>query len=117
MTKKVPITLADGKVRNLLFNFNALAELTDKLGVDIIDLRSALTGPGALKGIRGILWAGLIHEDKALTLDAVGEMIELSKLNEITEAAVKAISLAFGEPDGGPKNPETPEATVPAPSL
>jgi len=108
--RKVPILLADGKPRNLLYNFNALIELVETLGVDIMNIQAALTGPGALKAIRGILWAGLIHEDESLNLKATGNLIDMTKIQEITKAITTALTLAFGVPNGGPKNAEPPES-------
>lgn len=121
MTKrKIPITLADGKPRSLLYNFNALVELVETLGVDIMNIQSALNGPGMLKAIRGILWAGLVHEDKTLTLEAAGDLIEFGKIDELTKAVLEALDVAF-KSDGDPKNAEKPAteinpSTVPASS-
>jgi hypothetical protein len=108
MTKrKVPITLADGKPRNLLYNFNALVELVDTLGIDIMNIQAALNGPGMLKAIRGIIWAGLIHEDKTLTLADAGDLIEFGKIDDLTKAVLEALDAAF-KSDGDPKNAEKP---------
>ena len=116
--RKVPITLADGKPRNLLYKFNALVELVETLGFDIMNIQSAISGPGMLKAIRGILWAGLIHEDKALTIEEAGDLIEFSQIDELTKAMLEALDVAF-KSDGDPKNAEKPvtetnPSTVPA---
>jgi len=115
MTKrKVPITLADGKPRTLLYNFNALVELVDTLGIDIMNIQAALNGPGMLKAIRGILWAGLIHEDKALTIEGAGDLVDFSKIDDLTKAVLEALDVAF-KTGGEPKNAEKP-VTEPSPS-
>jgi hypothetical protein len=118
--RKVPITLADGKPRNLLYKFNALVELVETLGVDIMNIQSAISGPGMLKAIRGILWAGLIHEDKVLTIEEAGDLIEFSQIDELTKAILEALDVAF-KSDGDPKNAAGPAteinpSTVPASS-
>lgn len=113
MTKrKVPIILADGKPRNLLYNFNALIELVDTLGIDIMAIQTTLNGPGMLKAIRGILWAGLIHEDKALTIEGAGDLIEFNEIGELTKAILEALNVAFVSSDGVPKNAEEPVSPV-----
>jgi hypothetical protein len=119
MTKKtVPIVLSDGKTRHLRFDFNALIALEETLGISIANLKDAMAGPGMLKAVRGILWAGLIHEDEALTLRAAGELIDAAKINEISAAVMDALSTAFGTAEGEPKNAETPvtPATETSPS-
>ena len=119
MTKKtVPIVLSDGKTRHLRFDFNALIALEETLGISIANLKDAMAGPGMLKAVRGILWAGLIHEDEALTLRVAGELIDAAKINEISAAVMDALSTAFGTAEGEPKNAETPvtPATETSPS-
>ena len=110
--RTVPITLADGKPRNLLYKFNALVELVETLEIDIMNIQPALSGPGMLKALRGILWAGLLHEDKALTIEGAGDLIEFSRIDEISKAIIEALDVAFKSDDGGPKNAEAP--AVPA---
>jgi hypothetical protein len=112
--------LADGKPRTLLYNFNAPVELVETLGVDIMNIQAALNGPGMLKAIRGILWAGLIHEDKALTIEGAGDLVDFSKIDDLTKAVLEALDVAF-KSDGDPKNADKPvtetnPSTVPASS-
>ena len=106
--RTVPITLADGKLRHLRYDFNALVALEETLGISITNLREAMSGPGMLRAVRGILWAGLIHEDESLGLKAAGELIEAAKLGEISVVITEALSVAFGTGDGVPKNAEEP---------
>lgn len=69
--KAVPITL--DKARSLLYNLNALCLLKERCGINILTPdREQLEDPVA---VRAIAWAGLVHEDPALTLDQVGEMV------------------------------------------
>lgn len=45
-----------------------------------------------------IIWAGLVHEDKELTVDKVMDLIdEYSSLNEVSESMGKAFVQAFGD--------------------
>jgi hypothetical protein len=107
-SRSVPVTLADGKPRRLFIGFNALIKMVELLGIGPSDIQSAMSGPNMLQAIRGILWAGLIHEDRTLTIETVGDLIDPAKINEISEAIASAISITFGKPGGDPKNAEAP---------
>lgn len=71
------------KPRKLLFNFNAMVLFEEATGISILNqsVWSNLTA----KNIRALVWACLVHEDKMLTLEQVGEMLGLGNLEEITE--------------------------------
>jgi hypothetical protein len=107
-SKSVPITLADGKPRRLFIGFNALIKIVELLGIGPAEIQTAMSGPNMLQAIRGILWAGCIHEDKALTIETVGDLIDLTKITEVSEAITGAIALSFGKSGGDPKNAEPP---------
>lgn len=118
--RSVPITLLDGKPRHLYLGFNALTTLVKKLGIDIMDIQSALQGPGMLETVRAVLWAGFIHEDATLTLDDAGDLIDFGKIAELNDAILKALELSF-KSSGELKNAEKPvteinPSTVPASS-
>ena len=50
-----------------------------------------------IKDLLAIVYAGLCHEDKSLTLEAVGDLIdEYSDLNSIAEKVGDALTAAFG---------------------
>lgn len=81
----VPITL--DKERTLFFDLNALVALEEQ-GVDIATISEGVK----MSQVRGILWAGLIHEDKELTIEEVGTMVTLENIQEVSEAVGKAFS-------------------------
>lgn len=81
----VKITL--DKERNLRYTLNSLAELEDVLGVPLSELENVHMG---MKQVRAFLWAGLIHEDKDLTLEKVGDMVDMDNMNEINEKITEA---------------------------
>lgn len=93
-----------GKVRRLRYDFNAISELEERLNVTI----GQLMAPGHQSGfreIRGFLWAGLKWENRALTPEKIGELIqqhinaggELSLLMDKATQALQASGL-FGVP-------------------
>ena len=54
-----------------------------------------------IKDLLAIVYGGLYHEDKTLTIQKVGDLIdEYSNLNEVAEKLGEALTAAFG---GGPR--------------
>ena len=52
-----------------------------------------------IKELLAIVYAGLYHEDKNLTVSKVGDLIDdYSDLNEIAEKLGEALTEAFGKP-------------------
>lgn len=80
-----------GKVRNLRYTMNALAEIEDKLGVAMADMKDIKM---TIKNVRVILWAGLIHEDKELTIEEVGDMVDMSNFEEVQEKVAEAFAMS-----------------------
>jgi hypothetical protein len=92
---KKGITINLDKPRTLRYGINALAKIEDVTGKALMKLDLNNIG---IKDLLGIVYAGLYHEDKDLTIDKVGDLIdEYSSLNEVAENVSKALTLAFGE--------------------
>ena len=62
------------KPRQLRFTFNALCVLEDTLGRPLGDVLGALRRLNA-RDFRAVLWAGLRHEDPALTPEGAGDLV------------------------------------------
>ena len=108
----VPIELADGKPRRLRYDWNALEALEESAGIPLDSLQAVMSDPKLrMRTIRHILWAGLIHEDEALTPQATGRlMVPLSRMTDWVEAITRAFEVAFGTRSAGePKNATAPE--------
>jgi len=104
--KRVPI-LRD-RPRYLLYDVNALADLGDELGLNLLTpggwealtgkrVRDEATGEEkfipaepSLKRIRAIIWAGLRHEDPAITVREVGAMLNPADLGPAIQAYTEA---------------------------
>lgn len=84
--KMVKITL--DKERNLYFNLNSLEIIEELTGKSIDKITENMN----MKSLKAIVYAGLVHEDKSLTVDAVGEMIGFNDISRVSEA----IGEAFG---------------------
>lgn len=93
MKKGVTITL--DKPRTLRYGMNALAKIEDITGKSILALDLNKVG---IKDLIAIVYGGLYHEDKTLTPEKVGDLIdEYSDLSEIAEKIGEALTIAFGE--------------------
>jgi hypothetical protein len=109
--KTVPITL--DRPRHLRYNLNALIALGEALEINLLtkegweeivgktardpDTQQDVLIPAvpSFRKVRAIVWAGLLHEDKTLTEDAVGDLLEPSNL----AYAIKCYSEAFSDQD------------------
>lgn len=76
------------KERNLYFNLNSLEIIEELTGKTIDKVTQNLN----MKSLKAIVYAGLVHEDKSLTVEAVGEMIGFDDISRVSEA----IGQAFG---------------------
>lgn len=99
--KAVPVML--DKERSLLFDLNAMADLEDKYGSMQKAMKSMTEG--SIKAIRALIWAGLKHEDEALTERQVGAMLTMvdmedvsMKLAEAMEKCMPAVPKAIKKP-------------------
>ena len=87
MEKKMVKIVLD-KERNLYFNLNSLEIIEELTGKTIDKVTQNLN----MKSLKAIVYAGLVHEDKSLTVEAVGEMIGFEDISRVSEA----IGQAFG---------------------
>ncbi|MFI3167137.1 MAG: hypothetical protein R3Y32_03365 [Bacillota bacterium] len=95
MKKGVSIQL--DKIRMLRYGINALVIVEELTGRAItkLDLKNI-----SIKDLRTIVYAGLSHEDKDLTPESVGEIIDTySDITYVAEKVGEAFSLAFGKGD------------------
>lgn len=89
---KVPIVL--DRPRTILLSFNAFVLVEEVTGKSMLSGQLDLT---SLRAIRAIMWAGLVHEDPALTLEQVGDLIEDYGIAKSMEDIGAAIQVALPE--------------------
>lgn len=86
------------KPRTLRYGMNALAKIEDitKKSIVGIDLNNI-----GIRDLLAIIYAGLYHEDKNLTVEKVGDLVdEYSNMNTVAEKVGEAFTLAFGKAGG-----------------
>lgn len=81
MAKTVAITL--DKERNLAYPIMSIIRLKNEHGLELKDLTDEKKAQD-IEVILKVIWAGLIHEDKELTVEDVGYMIDITELPEIS---------------------------------
>jgi hypothetical protein len=62
----------NGRVRNLKFDVNALADFEQETGMGFAELFSKRA---VFAAARALIWAGLKHEDRMLSIERVGQLI------------------------------------------
>lgn len=85
MEKKV-VKIDLDKERHLYYNLNSLEKIEDLLGISIDKIGENLN----MKALKVLLYAGLVWEDKKLTLDQVGDMVGFEDMEKVSEAINKA---------------------------
>ncbi len=100
---KIKVTKLDlhlgGRPRVWKWNYNAIAELSE------VRSASGRAIESGLSQLRAILWAGLLWQDPALTLEQVGEWIDGADMDELSDKLMGALKEA--QPDE-PENPTNP---------
>ena len=82
-TRGVPVML--DKERRFRYTLRVLEDIAKEFGENALSVE--LTG----KKLAKVLWYGLKHEDPALTVDALEDLIDLENLPEVLEAMKKAM--------------------------
>lgn len=96
------ISIQLDKSRNFKYGMKALHKIEQTLGIKIakLDMENL-----SQQDLAVIIWAGLSHEDAALTWETVMDLIdEHSNITDVTQVMVQAFEAAFGTPDEGKKN-------------
>jgi hypothetical protein len=91
--------------RRLLYNLNAMAAYEDKTGKNFLDISNETVNATLL---RVVLWAGLIHEDKSLTVEQVGELLNSENMMDIQKKIVAAASANIPDSKESTKDPNAP---------
>lgn len=108
ISKIVEITL--DKPRRLLFNLNAMAAYERETGKNFLDLPKENVSATLL---RTLLWAGLMHEDKSLTIEQVGAFMDSDNMVAIQDKIVEAASSNVPEVTSIPEGSINPNELKP----
>lgn len=78
--------------RNIRLTTNALVKVEEVLNTSLSQMGTSI----GLKEIRALLWAGLLHEDKTLTLETTGDLIDEADFEYVSTKVGEAINLSLG---------------------
>ncbi|HBV97781.1 MAG: hypothetical protein JL50_02930 [Peptococcaceae bacterium BICA1-7] len=87
------------KPRNLRLGINALVLAEEIICRPVTQVNAKNAG---VREIRAMLWAGLHHEDKMLTLEQVGDFIEEAGLDYVSKKVTEALKEFTGKNKKGP---------------
>lgn len=85
MAKKL-VAIELDKERHLRYTLNAFRILEKEFGVKVESLGENIN----LETIQALLYVGLLHEDKSLTFEEVGDMVDFSNMAEVNDKISKA---------------------------
>lgn len=83
MAKKVPVMIG-GQERHLAYPIMSLIKLKKEFGIELKDLQDEEKAQD-MEVILAIIFVGLVHEDKELTFEELGYMIDVADLPEISQ--------------------------------
>ena len=90
------------KPRRLLIDFNAMCNFEEATGKAFLEFADSMTaGTAPMKDIRALLWACLIHEDKSLSIEKVGELFTYSTVQEVVMKLLEAFKANMPEKEEG----------------
>jgi hypothetical protein len=92
---RVPLTLGGHKF-NLVYTFNALARLENEANVNafkIVDFQNITA-----TNLRAMLWVAMITDQPDITLEEVGDLMEIGDIREIYAALLYAYTRSQPEP-------------------
>lgn len=91
-TKSIPITLKDGKERELRFDWASLCRFEREFGYSIVEVgRRFGSGKISFVDATNVLWAALLHEEKPLTLIEVEELCDEKEFFNYLKIIAKVI--------------------------
>lgn len=84
MAKTKKVTL-NGKERTMKYPVYSMVRMQEEQGVSINDLQDEKKSQD-MRVILSIIWAGLIHEDPTLTMEDLGNNIDIADLPELAKS-------------------------------
>jgi hypothetical protein len=91
-----------GKDRTLTFDFNAICTVEEKTGLNLLQ---ASVSTVEAKNLRALLYASLLRDEPALTINEVGSWIDMKNLAAVRAAILDAW---FASVDDGEEKADAP---------
>ena len=110
--KAIKITLSDGVEREVRFTLNAMAELEDRYGS--VEAAFDALEKNSMKAVRCVLWAGLLHTEEGLSEQQVGNLIDVTCMNDLMKSMNEAFDTAMPDAPKEAQARALPNVTQPA---
>jgi hypothetical protein len=78
------------KERNLKFNLNSLITIEELTGIKVSEMGE--NSDFGMVTLRAMVYAGIRHEDKEITLEEVGDCIDFDNMEDVAQAIGEAMS-------------------------
>ena len=88
-----PVAIKLDKERHLRLTLNGMVKFRQETGKDL--LKGFDMDEMSADDIRALLWACLVWEDKDLTLEDVGDMIDMQNMPAVIKALASSVFNAF----------------------
>lgn len=94
MKKYITFTL--DRERKLRLDLNAMSEFEDITGKSLFTIGEKLQ---EARNIRALLYAAMVSAGEDITLDQVGEYIDMNNFGEMSEVIAKLMNASYGKSD------------------
>jgi len=94
------VTVKLDKERKLKLTLRGMLLFEEKTGSSLFKGFNVSKMP--FKDVVTLMWCCLIHEDKELTYDSFVDMVEMSRIKELTDKCMVCISESLTESEGEP---------------
>ena len=102
------VTITLDKERKLKLTMRGMLTFEEKTGKNLF--AGFNVTKMSFKEITTLLWVCLIHEDKELTYDNFVDMVDMSRLKELTNKCMECITESLEENEGPlVQNPQSPQ--------
>lgn len=98
------VTIVLDKERHLRLTLSGMIAFKGVTGKDLADpaVIEKMNQGMELEDLQALLWACLRHEDKTITLDQAGDLIDTQNIKYVAEKIKESVTVAM--PDGGDEN-------------
>lgn len=104
-----PVSIELDRVRHLRMDFEAMDLIAEQTGINLLGPDPLAREKMTPKAIATIIWACLLHEDPALTLDEVKRMpgMELANAGYLSDCIFDCFGIAMPDADADSGKPGT----------
>lgn len=100
----------NGRKRTFRYTNRALVEVEEETGMTVPQHAARIEAVQSNRSATAILWGAMIDEDPDLAFEDAVELIELDRLDELADAAMRAYRIAYGDDPDADEDEQQEEA-------